>query len=214
MFAKIFVGKSAVPESFPLPIRVAGRNSVSLAALNRLMALSMSRPTDMVPGRMAEVWAKLPTPFDPASVELPGDLWWAEPNKNIAAAVRYMVAEEDRVERKWIPPPVAGCVRHYLATQYGRAGRSTRPMWAQEAVTADVVGEEDAFLVSFLLTAALASGTVDKPLLQAFRDRFRHVGAPVELMLKEVISWAAWTTARAVVAWMAEHASPRAKSFV
>jgi len=76
-------------------------------------------------------------------------------------------------------------------------------------VAAEVVGDDDAFLAAFLLTAGLSASAVGPPLLQAFRMRFRDRGADVELMLREGLSWVAWTVARRVVGWMAAHASPR-----
>lgn len=213
VFVKLFVGSSVFPEDAPAAVRLAARNTVSLAVVNRLIIFSLAHRTNMVPGRMKEVWALLPTAFDPAHVELPADLWWAVPNQWFADAIRFMVADHDRVERTWLPPAVAACVRQYLETPFGRAERDMGPLWATEAVTAAAVGEDNVFLASFLLTAALSAESVDEALLQDFRDRYLHVGT-TDLMLKEVVSWASWMAARRVVAWMAERASPPSRSYV
>lgn len=209
VFVKIFVGLSVFPEDAPRPLRVAGSNAASLAVVNRLIGLLMARPRGVVPGRMKEVWSLLPTPFDPATVALPADLWWAAPNQGIADAIRFMVAEHERVERAWLLPAVAACVRRYVATEFGRPDRDAEPPWAAAAATpAAVGGADNAFLASFLLTVGLAAESVDAALLDDFRHRYRRTGA-AELMLKEVVSWASWLAARRVVGWMAEHASPR-----
>eukprot|EP00168_Porphyra_purpurea_P020003 TRINITY_DN8220_c0_g1_i1.p3 TRINITY_DN8220_c0_g1~~TRINITY_DN8220_c0_g1_i1.p3 ORF type:complete len:206 (-),score=68.55 TRINITY_DN8220_c0_g1_i1:195-812(-) len=197
-----------------------------MAALNKAFAaFVIARPSKLAPGGCRQVWARLPDPFDPTAVALPDDLWWAAPNGQIADALRFVAAEQARAEARWLPPPVAACVRTYVATEYhgqvmggaddggGEDEGAATPAWATTAVATDVVGDDDAFLTAFLLTAGLAASVVGPPLLQAFRTRFRDRGEDVELMLREGISWVAWTVARRTVGWMAVHASPRAAHF-
>lgn len=216
VFASIFVGAGPLPDAFPLPMRSASKHPVAMAGMNRLMQLLlMPQSRRAAPRRIREVWARLPTPFDPSSVALPPDLWWSSPNEAIADTLRFMVVEQGRIEARWLPPPVAAAVTRFIATEYRGLplGYDDGGVAVAVAAMPNVVGEDNAFLVTFLLTAALDSSAVRGELLDQFRHRFEHLDEAVELMLREVISWAAWVVARRIVAWMGAHASDGGKQY-
>lgn len=216
VFASIFVGAGPLPDAFPQPMRSASKYPVAMAGMNRLMQfLLMPRSKRAVPRRIREVWARLPEPFDPSSVVLPPDLWWSSPNEAIADSLRFMVVEQGRIETRWLPPLVATGVTRFIASEYRGLPLSYTDGGLAAAVAAmsDVVSEDDVFLASFLLTAALDSSAVRGELIDQFRRRFEHLDEAVELMLREVISWAAWVVARRIVAWMGAHASDGGKQY-
>lgn len=216
VFATIFVGDGPLPDAFPLPMRSASKYSVAMSSMNRLMqSCLMPQPRKVAPRRIREVWMRLPTPFDPSSVVLPPDLWWSLPNEAIADAVRFVVVEQKRIEARWLPPPVAAAVTRVIASEYRgqQVDNADGGLTATAAAMPSVVGEDNVFLVSFLLTAALDSSAVRGKLLDEFRRRFEHLDEAVELMLREVISWAAWISARRTVAWMGAYTSEGGKQF-
>lgn len=216
VFAKIFVGAGPLPDAFPQPMRSASTySSVAMASMNKMMQVFlMPRSKPASPRRIREVWARLPTPFDPSSVVLPPDLWWSTPNAAIADALRFMVVEQERIEARWLPPSVAAAVTWFIAYEYrGRPMVYIDGGWAAAAGMPVVEDDDNVFLVSFLLTAALDASSVRGELLNQFRRRFEHLDEAVELMLREVISWAAWVAARRTVAWMGAHASPGGKQY-
>lgn len=216
VFASIFVGAGPLPDAFPQPVRAASMySSAAMASMNRMMQIFlMPRSKRASPRRIREVWARLPTPFDPSSVVLPPDLWWSTPNAAIADALRFMVVEQERIEARWLPPSVAAAVTRFIAYEYrGRPMVYIDGEWATAAGMPTVEGNDNVFLVSFLLTAALDSSAVRGELIDEFRRRFEHLDEVVELMLREVISWAAWVASRRMVAWMGAYASPGGQQY-
>lgn len=191
VFASIFVGAGRLPDAFPKPMRSASKYPLAMAGMNRMMQLClMPRSKRATPRRIREVWAQLPTPFDPSSVVLPPDLWWSMPNEAIADALRFMVVEQGRIETRWLPPPVATGVSQFINTEYRGLSLSHTDGATAAAVAAmpDVVSEDDVFLASFLLSAALDSSAVRGDMLDQFRHRYEHLDEAVELMMREVIS--------------------------
>ena len=184
-------------------VRAPLKGGALLAALNRLLALAFMKDAKSArPGRMAEVWSALPTPFHPAGVILPDDLRWSAPNGDIADALRFMHAEQERVRTALIPT----CVSHAFVgwlNAWGGAVPDARDDWAAALETEAVVaaGPDAVFLARFVAVAGVAAEQMPAGGLTEFRARW--AGDDPELALKSVCSWASWMTARRVVAWMA-----------
>jgi len=200
---KLFVGMHPLPDAAPAALRALNKQPRMLAALNRLLALAFMKDAKSArPGRMAEVWSALPTPFHPAGVILPDDLRWSAPNGDIADALRFMHAEQERVRTALIPT----CVSHAFVgwlNAWGGAVPDARDDWAAALETEAVVaaGPDAVFLARFVAVAGVAAEQMPAGGLTEFRARW--AGDDPELALKSVCSWASWMTARRVVAWMA-----------
>lgn len=199
---KLFVGQGPLPDAAPAVVRALNSRPRLLAALNRMIALTFKDAKGSQPGRLKEVWAALPEPFTPAGWELPRDVRWALPNENVADALRFMHAEQERVRTRFIPTVVAAAFVGYLNAWRGQEPDAATD-WPAAVETEGVraAGDDTVFLARFVVVAGVATAQMPKARLAEFTRRWS--GADPELALKSVCSWASWMAARRMVSWMA-----------
>lgn len=199
---KLFVGQGPLPDAAPAVVRALNSRPRLLAALNRMIVLTFKDAKGSQPGQLKEVWAALPEPFTPAGRELPRDVRWALPNENVADALRFMHAEQERVRMRFIPTVVAAAFIGYLNAWRGQQPDAAID-WPAAIETEGVcaAGADTVFLARFVLVAGVAAAQMPKARLAEFTRRWS--GDDPELALKSVCSWASWMVARRVVSWMA-----------
>lgn len=199
---KLFVGLHPLPDAAPAVVRALNNRPRLLAGLNRMLALTFKDSRGCQPGRMKEVWEVLPEPFSPADVELPKDLRWAVPNENVADALRFMHAEQERARTRFIPSVVSSAYIGFLNAWRGDVPDMTTD-WPAAVETEGVraAGPDTVFLARFVVVAGVAGQQLPKVRLEEFLHRWK--GDQPDLAMKSICSWASWMAARRIVSWMA-----------
>ena len=128
--------------------------------------------------------------------ELPADMSWAAPDRNIAAAVsRWAAAMEDAAART-ISPAVHTCIEVELTKWRGQPMGLSRA-W-MDPLVADL-SEADAAAARLALLTALSPAQISDSIIEAFREHH-----PDDEALVITVGWAALSASRRVAVWLAE----------
>ncbi|MFC4533316.1 carboxymuconolactone decarboxylase family protein [Sphaerisporangium dianthi] len=174
----VFLGESLLPPQ--VPDRARG-------PLMRLFGLVMRPAARRAAAPGASLVLLPPAP-------LPGDLAWAEGTPFIAGAFARAAAAMEQAGRHSVPAPVRELVTAELAAWNGEPKGPSRA-WAEDAVSALPSGLRPSGRLALL--TAMASYQVDDALVARFRAE-----TPGDRALVELTSWASFTAARHVGAWL------------
>lgn len=128
---------------------------------------------------------------------LPSDFAWAESNRFVAGAYARLAAVIDSIGQSFVPEPVRAVVTDRVARWNGEPMGLSRA-WVEDEVSA--IDESMKPAARLALVTALASFQIDSKMVEAFRAR-----SPGDEALLATASWAAFTAARRVVAWINFH---------
>jgi AhpD family alkylhydroperoxidase len=128
------------------------------------------------------------------AASLPSDLFWAAGNPVVADAFARAAATVDAAGARSVPPSVRDVVMAELGNWRGERPGPSRA-WADDALSRLPRADRPAGRLALL--TALASYQVDRRVIDDFRS-----GGASDAALVELASWASFTAARRVGAWI------------